>query len=186
MTKRVKLQLTTTRLYFLISLCRVCFFRYLLYFIISILSGLFLRFCGSQKKKNDEGEQRQKHHRRQRWRGPSGQAAEAGTTTANTRSASQPRRGARFRPVVGERRVERGSGSGGESSRILTLVVLYLLMPGMPLPFCSVHSNVTMTRTCFPFFAMQVTCLVGAAVLLTVERVSALCKLPTTILLLPP
>ena len=50
MTKRVKLQLTTTRLYFLISLCRVCFFRYLLYFIISILSGLFLRFCGSQKK----------------------------------------------------------------------------------------------------------------------------------------
>ena len=28
--------------------------------------------------------------------------------------------------------------------------------------------------------------LVGAAVLLTVERVSALCKLPTTILLLPP
>merc|ERR1711990_720193 len=62
---------------------RVCFFRYLLYFIISILSGLFLRF----------------------------------------------------------------------------LVVLYLLMPGMPLPFCSVHSNVTMTLTCFPFFAMQVTCL---------------------------
>ena len=51
MTKRVKLQLTTTRLYFLISLCRVCFFRYLLYFIISILSGLFLRFCGSQKKR---------------------------------------------------------------------------------------------------------------------------------------
>ena len=47
----------------------------------------------------------------------------------------------------------------------LTLVVLYLLIPGTPLPFCSVHSKVTTTLVCFPFFAMQVTCLVGAPLL---------------------
>ena len=55
------------------------------------------------------------------------------------------------------------SSHGQSGKHGLTLVVLYLLMPGVPLPFCSVHSSVMMTRVCFPFLAMVVTCLEGAA-----------------------
>ena len=77
-------------------------------------------------------------------------------------------------------------GSAGERERAraeeLTLVVLYLLMPGTPLAFCSVHSRVMTTLTCFPFFAMHVTCLVGAVLLgTTAVRPKALGMLPRTI-----
>ncbi len=42
--------------YFLISLWRVIFLRYLLYFINSILSGLFLRFCRRRRERNTQKE----------------------------------------------------------------------------------------------------------------------------------
>lgn len=62
-------------------------------------------------------------------------------------------------------RAPRRSLSLARSRIALTFWVWYLLMPGTPLAFCSVHSMVMFTRTCLPFFAMHVTLRRAAATL---------------------